>query len=140
MYRFTARALLLLMLVTVFGQVAAQACVDMHGQLPTDSAASAESSTSSHHEMNVTTGTASMDHCGDGPMGDTAESGHCADPAAASEECGQECTCCPGHCASAVPLADQRTATSLGAVPESSYLEIASSAPPESEFRPPINP
>ena len=42
MYKFTARALLLLMLLTVFGQVTAHACVDMHGQLPTDSAASAE--------------------------------------------------------------------------------------------------
>ncbi|MFI2811479.1 MULTISPECIES: hypothetical protein [unclassified Microbulbifer] len=136
MYKFTARTLLLLMLVTVFGQVAAQACVDMHGQVP---AAVSLSGPGEASPAEGTAGMAGMDHCGESnidPVSDNRD--HCADPATAGDDCTQECTCCPGHCASAVPVAEDCASQPLRPVSDSTYREIVSSPVPESEFRPPI--
>ncbi|WP_237055644.1 hypothetical protein [Microbulbifer sediminum] len=138
MHQFTARALLLLMLLTVFGQVTAQPCVDMQSPLSTGHPASTEQAPPAHDDMGSSARVPGMEHCDNAAMTGKADSSHCDDTAVASDDCAPECSCCPGHCASAVPVADSHTPLSPRHVPECTYREIASTPHPESEFRPPI--
>lgn len=71
---------------------------------------------------------------------------HCPDPAGQPhhtpgdtvESCEQACSCCPGHCASAVPGNEMQNATAHFASASTLYTEIQSTPYPETALRPPI--
>lgn len=54
-------------------------------------------------------------------------------------DCEQPCNCCPGHCASALPVSDRKGSAPLRNTADSRYAEIQSSPLPEMALRPPIN-
>ena len=140
MHRMTARSLLFLMLITVFGQVMAQSCADLHGQMAVASTME-EMDESAGHQRTHSSPSAEEgqhhDHCGDGMTVPQTQTSHC-DAQPTADDCGQGCSCCPGHCASALPAAETKAAQAVGCAQISSYHDIASSPEPESAIRPPI--
>ncbi|WP_323845504.1 hypothetical protein [Microbulbifer magnicolonia] len=129
MQKLIAKSLLLLMLITVFGQVMAQPCADMHAQTMTASV-----------EM---MGTHPMDdddhdgHCGDGMAVAAEAQSHCGEAPAAADDCGQSCTCCPGHCASVLPTTELGSNSLPRLFAINTYRDITSSPKPESAIKPP---
>ncbi|WP_323844300.1 hypothetical protein [Microbulbifer magnicolonia] len=131
MQKIIAKSLLLLMLITVFGQVMAQPCADMHAQMM---GASAEMTVD--HPM----GDADDDHaahCGDGEAMAAELQSHCGEAQSTAEDCGQSCTCCPGHCASVLPTTALGSNSLPRAFPINTYRDITSSPNPESAIKPP---
>ncbi|WP_091510388.1 hypothetical protein [Microbulbifer yueqingensis] len=55
-----------------------------------------------------------------------------------TESCEQACSCCPGHCASAVPGNELTGAANHYAIASTLYSEIHSTPHPETALRPPI--
>lgn len=125
------------MLATVFGQAAAQACVDMHGRPMASQTAGEQTATHQSGSGDRAAQAAAMAPCGGDAQDANQDTRHC-DSTASVEDCGPGCTCCPGHCASALPVAEQYPHQPPRAIPASAYREITSTPVPESEFRPPI--
>ncbi|UHQ56781.1 hypothetical protein [Microbulbifer sp. YPW16] len=73
------------------------------------------------------------------------ESHHCDATSQAStiqdsgpESCEQACSCCPGHCASAITAQSVHGPAALAPVAHTLYAELQSSPLPEAALRPPI--
>ncbi|WP_156035105.1 hypothetical protein [Microbulbifer sp. HZ11] len=119
------RILLLLMTLTLNGQAFAAPC------------GSRDAGSGEHHQ---TATSARIEQCAQG-----AHQHHChqggdteaAEPSPASS-CEQACSCCPGHCASAIPAAEH-TEPARPIITSITLYNISHSAPlPETTLRPPI--
>ncbi|SHF18144.1 hypothetical protein SAMN04487965_1564 [Microbulbifer donghaiensis] len=131
MQKIIAKSLLLLMLITVFGQVMAQPCADMHTQMMT-------SSTEMMGDHRMEDGGDEHDaHCGDGMAMAAELQSHCGEAPSAADDCGQSCTCCPGHCASVLPTTELGSNAVPPAFAINTYRDITSSPNPESAIKPP---
>ncbi|WP_193161764.1 hypothetical protein [Microbulbifer hainanensis] len=130
MQKLIAKSLLMLMLITVFGQVMAQPCADMAQMM------SAGANMVGAHAM-VGSGEGHESHCDDGMTMAADLQSHCDKAPNAADDCGQSCTCCPGHCASVLPT----TGFSSNSLPRTfainTYRDISSSPNPESPIKPP---
>ncbi|SEA46488.1 hypothetical protein [Microbulbifer marinus] len=131
MQKIIAKSLLLLMLITVFGQVMAQPCADMHTQMMT---ASAEMMTDQPMEGG---GDGHDTHCGDVMVTVADLQSHCDETPSAADDCGQSCTCCPGHCASVLPNAELGSNILPRAFATNTYRDLTSSPNPETAIKPP---
>lgn len=136
MQKFIARIMAMLMLLSVFGQVAAQPCAEMHAEA---AMGSVEAPVAMSHGAHTGDQPMPANHCGDTPSADMANAGtHCADTSASnSDDCGQACTCCPSHCATVLPPADSAGIILPRSVHHETYTDLASSAEPESAIKPP---
>lgn len=124
------RILLLMLALTLNGQAFAAPCGVRDGQVgevgdhhhaaaPQASAHCAEA-TDSHHC-----------HQSGGPGIEPADSPQ-------SESCEQACSCCPGHCASAITASEHTGSTLHRLAGKAFYSEPQSSPLPEATIRPPI--
>jgi len=133
----------LLMLLSAFGQVAAQSCAEMQSPGAINTVAAMPATTHKTHgaaEQNTTVRKPmSADHCGGMPPSEPASnSAHCAEVAAADhDDCGQTCACCPSHCATVLLSSETLGVTLPRNANRMSYLNLASSAEPESPIKPP---
>lgn len=131
MQKIIARIMAIMLLLSVFGQAAAQPCAEMHA--PADMV----------HDMHDASGSAHLpmpaDHCGDMPAAEVTNSGaHCTDASTSTgDDCGQTCTCCPSHCATVLPPSDTAGITVPSSIHHENYTDLASSAEPESAIKPP---
>ena len=141
MQKFIARIMAISLLLSVFGQVTAQPCADMHTQAGGDTHAALSQAMS--HTTHDADGSGDMsmsgEHCGDMPSAMPESSGaHCADMSdAASDDCGQTCTCCPGHCANVLPSAESTGVAPPRSAHRADYVDLASTPEPESTIKPP---
>ncbi|WP_323845499.1 hypothetical protein [Microbulbifer magnicolonia] len=115
-----SRFLLLFLLLALNGQAFAAPC------------ASAGGGDDSHHQSEHS---ATASHCS---VDETAHHCDSADAGETLEACEQACSCCPGHCASAMPGSEFTGSASLPAADNAIYVELHSSPLPEAALRPPI--
>ncbi|HEY8568719.1 hypothetical protein [Microbulbifer sp.] len=141
MHNVIARIMAILMLLSVFGQAAAQPCADMHTPISEDihAGAPADLPHSAHREHGSADAPMADGHCGDMPSSLNDKSNtHCADiPSSANGDCGQTCTCCPSHCATVLPGAEAARVILPSSTHRVCYIDLASSAEPESAIKPP---
>ncbi|WP_073273355.1 hypothetical protein [Microbulbifer donghaiensis] len=115
-----SRILLIFLLLALNGQAFAAPCAstgtgdDSHHQ-------SSDLATADHCAMDE-----SAHHCDSGGTGKTLEA------------CEQACSCCPGHCASAMPGSEIHGSVSQPTTAKAIYVELHSSPLPEAALRPPI--
>ncbi|WP_160154725.1 hypothetical protein [Microbulbifer sp. ALW1] len=123
------------MLLSVFGQAAAQPCAEM-------SAATMDMSSEAAHHAPVDNPQPSA-HCGDMPAAPSATSAdHCAQSSAtgmnaSGEPCNASCSCCPSHCATVLPPVETGGIPMPRTALQVTYRDLASSAEPESLIKPP---
>lgn len=143
MQKFIARFMAIILLLSVFGQVAAQPCAEMHASATMKMPAEAPAAEPhhAHTDEHTSAGSAPMpaNHCGDMASPQMAKSdAHCADmPMSDSDDCGQACTCCPSHCATVLPPAQSSGIALPRTTHPMTYTALASSAEPESAIKPP---
>ncbi|WOX06903.1 hypothetical protein [Microbulbifer pacificus] len=143
MQKFIARFMAIILLLSVFGQVAAQPCADMHAPAAMNMAAEplAAEPHHGHTAEHASAGSAPMpaNHCGDMASPQKAKAdAHCADMSTStSDDCGQACTCCPSHCATVLPPAESTGIALPRTTHPMTYTALASSAEPESAIKPP---
>ncbi|WP_156035103.1 hypothetical protein [Microbulbifer sp. HZ11] len=145
MQRFIARIMATLMLLSVFGQAAAQPCAEMSA--PTMAKATVMDIDSDidiqagHHQAVDSAQTSA--HCGDMP---TAPSPSGTDRCTQSSDtgvnttgglCSASCTCCPSHCATVLPPVETAGIPMPRTSLQVTYRDLASSAEPESLIKPP---
>lgn len=141
MQKIIARIMAILMLLSVFGQVAAQPCADMHA--PAAVAMQAEAAADLSHAAHSAHAAADMpmpaNHCDDMPSPVTEKSSaHCGEMSStASDDCGQACTCCPSHCATVLLAAEAVGVTLPRSAYRAAYDDLASSAEPDPTIKPP---
>lgn len=115
------RTVLLFTLLALGGEVLAQPC---HSD---DQSAMPVAETGNATQVHL----ASRDHCNSGACKDAADTG-------APHDCGPLCSCCPGHCANALPASAADTEFPINGLAPTAYRPLDSSPAPESEIRPPI--
>ncbi|SEA46419.1 hypothetical protein [Microbulbifer marinus] len=115
-----SRILLIFLLLALNGQAFAAPC------------ASTRDGDNSHHQGAEP---ATADHCAVAENAHHCESG---DADETLEACEQACSCCPGHCASAMPGSEIHGSANLPTMAKAVYAELHSSPLPEAALRPPI--
>ncbi|WP_428819262.1 hypothetical protein [Microbulbifer sp. MCCC 1A16149] len=130
-----------LMLLSVFGQAAAQPCAEMSAAAMATAKAMDRSGEAAHHAP-VDNPQPSA-HCGDMPAAPSATStDHCAQSSATGmnatgEPCNASCSCCPSHCATVLPPVETVGIPMPRTALQVTYRDLASSAEPESLIKPP---
>ena len=130
MQKLIAKSLLMLMLISVFGQVMAQPCADMAQMM------SAATDMAGAHAMHDTA-EGHDNHCGNAMAMAADLQSHCDKAPSTADDCGQSCTCCPSHCASVLPTTGLSSSSLPRTFAINTYRDISSSPNPESPIKPP---
>lgn len=126
MHSGLTRLLLLMLALTLNGQAFAAPCGSFregsggHHQMSDGNPAHCEEEASAHHCHQGAE--ASMDIADD----------------TSAESCEQACSCCPGHCASAITVAEHSSSYNFRGTDSSLYANSHASPLPEAKLRPPI--
>ncbi len=119
------RTFLLLALLALGGEALAQPCHEGEEAETTVAEVSHSISSPKHHQP------AEVAHCSNGACEDASATG-------SPHDCDQACSCCPGHCASALPTTVADTEFLIRNLSSTAYRPLDSSPAPESDIRPPI--
>ena len=135
------------MLLSVFGQAAAQPCAEMSAPAMAkasvmDMRGNPDSKVNATHHQAMDTAQTSA-HCGDMPATSSPSStDHCAQSSVTGvnttgEPCNASCSCCPSHCATVLPPVETAGIPMPRTALQVTYRDLASSAEPESLIKPP---
>ena len=118
------RALLLLALLALGGEALAQPC---HEGKPVN----APMSDAGHTVPAADNLSQKSSHCSKRECTESSATG-------AAHDCDNACSCCPGHCANALPATLANTEFPVSNQSSTAYRPLDSSPAPESHIRPPI--
>ncbi|TLM73999.1 hypothetical protein ACONUD_18460 [Microbulbifer harenosus] len=132
------KTLLLLALLAVTGEAAAVHCGSENGHEPRSEIQVAEQAPAGnphHGHTEPVAATAVVDksaHCSHGQCEDTHTT------SAPHQNCDGSCSCCPGHCANAIPVSATIAEFISFLRSHTAYRPLDSTPAPESTIRPPI--